>query len=164
MNSQLPEQAVVELVKLSDELNINERLCVYLWSQVNATICVFPCRFSVENGQMLVPPEITRSKAMSVIEHSSPYVDVSRVRSVQGEVKGENGVASCRRQKVFETNVACTITHYHVPNCVPGVVTRLAGERTMAETSVGEEVVGSGGQLEQRLALGREEVVLPRAT
>lgn len=31
---QLPPQAVSELLVLSDELNINERVCVELWSQV----------------------------------------------------------------------------------------------------------------------------------
>lgn len=41
MNAQLPPQAVAELVVLSDELNINEVVCVELWSQVTPVVsCV----------------------------------------------------------------------------------------------------------------------------
>lgn len=36
---QLPPQAVTELVVLSDELNINEVVCVELWSQVTTLFC-----------------------------------------------------------------------------------------------------------------------------
>lgn len=41
VNAQLPPQAVAELVVLSDELNINEVVCVELWSQVTPVVsCV----------------------------------------------------------------------------------------------------------------------------
>lgn len=43
---QLPPQAVTELVALSDELNINEVVCVELWSQVTTLFyCIKRCQY-----------------------------------------------------------------------------------------------------------------------
>lgn len=50
VDTKLPPQAVSELVALSDELDINEVVCVDLWSQVKAML-------------FRVPPEIGCTRA-----------------------------------------------------------------------------------------------------
>lgn len=51
MYAQLPPQAVAELVVLSDELNINEVVCVELWSQVTPVFyCVKAYRYLAMAG------------------------------------------------------------------------------------------------------------------